>query len=94
MNTLPVAVDYIGDGNLYLTAEGDERMLTTVIEVMGEDQVCVSADIPHPEARENCMAEIGERDDITDVVKEKILSHNPGRLFDIDLKSYEKRPAA
>lgn len=40
------ATDYIGDGNLYLTAEGDERMLTTVIEVMGEDQVCVSADIP------------------------------------------------
>ena len=87
------ATEYIKDGNLYLTAEGDERLLTTVIEIMGEDQVCVSADVPHPEARENCMAEIAERDDISDTVKEKILSHNPARLFDIDLAGYRQRLA-
>ena len=60
---------------------------------MGEDQVCVSADVPHPEARENCMAEIAERDDISDTVKEKILSHNPAHLFDIDLAGYRQRLA-
>ena len=39
------------------------------------------------------MAEIAERDDISDTVKEKILSHNPARLFDIDLAGYRQRLA-
>jgi len=61
---------------------------------MGEDQLVVSADIPHPESRENCMAEIRARADIPDTVKAKILSENPARLFGIDAAAYRKTLAA
>jgi len=88
------AQEYLGDGNLFLSVEGDERMLPTVIEVIGEDQILVSADMPHPEARENCMAEIEERRDIRQTAKEKILTHNPARLFGIDISAHQRRALA
>lgn len=78
------AREYLGTGNIYLSVEGDERLLPTVMEMVGEDYILASADIPHPEARENCMAEIRERLDISEKAKEKILTHNPARLFRID----------
>jgi predicted TIM-barrel fold metal-dependent hydrolase len=55
--------------------------------------VVVSADVPHPEARENCMAEIAERADLAPAVKEKILTHNPARLFGIDLAAWQRTAA-
>jgi predicted TIM-barrel fold metal-dependent hydrolase len=76
--------EYLRQGNVYLTVEGDELLLPQVIEVLGEDQVMASADIPHPEGRENCLGEVAERADLTESVKEKILSANPARFYGID----------
>lgn len=84
------ARDYLRDGNVYLSVEGDDRLLPTVIGIIGEDQVIASADMPHPESRENCMAEIAAREDISQTVKEKILTHNPARLFGIDFDGWKK----
>lgn len=84
------AREYLAGGNIFLAVEGDDRLLTTVTEIMGEDQLVVSADIPHPESRENCMAEIRARTDIPDTVKAKILTDNPARLFGIDVAAYRK----
>lgn len=83
------AREYLRDGNLFLGVEGDDRLLPTVMKIMGEDQIVASADIPHPESRENCVAEIQERTDIPQTAKEKILTHNPARLFGIDVNAYQ-----
>jgi uncharacterized protein len=83
------AREYLEDGNVYVSVEGDERLLPVVVEVIGEDQIVASADMPHPEARDECMAEIAERTDISEAAKAKILTHNPARLFGIDVAAYE-----
>lgn len=87
------ARDYVRECAVYLSAEGDDRLLPVVLEIAGEDHVVVSADVPHPEARENCMAEIAERADLAPAVKEKILTHNPARLFGIDLAAWQRTAA-
>ncbi|MBX5490246.1 MAG: amidohydrolase family protein [Chloroflexi bacterium] len=79
--------EYLRQGNVYLTVEGDEWLLPQVIEVLGEDHVMASADIPHPEGREDCLAEVATRQDLSAAVKEKILSRNPARFYGIALET-------
>ncbi|MBI3076425.1 MAG: amidohydrolase family protein, partial [Deltaproteobacteria bacterium] len=73
--------EYLRDGNVYFTSEGDERLLPIVLEYLGEDHMMASADMPHTEARENTLEEIKARNDITEAQKEKILSRNAIRFF-------------
>lgn len=79
--------EYLKAGNVYFTIEGDEWLVPQVIELLGEDHVMASADIPHPEGREDCLEEVRERTDISEAVKEKILSENPARFFGIPRRS-------
>ena len=73
--------EYLATGRIYLTCEGDERLLPEVLALLGEDQVMISADMPHLEARENVVAEIRERTDISDTVKAKLLSANAAAFY-------------
>ncbi len=73
--------DYLKDGNLYFTCEGDEELLPQVLKRVGDDQMMISADMPHAEARENSMEEIKERSDLTDAQKKKILGENARRFY-------------
>lgn len=73
--------DYLKTGHIYMSVEGDEPMVPKVIELLGEDYVMVSADIPHAEARDNHLNDIADRKDIEARVKEKILTHNPARFY-------------
>ena len=72
---------YLKTGHIYVSVEGDEPMVPKTLELVGEDYVMASADIPHAEARDNHLAEITERQDIAPHVKEKILTHNPARFY-------------
>lgn len=74
---------YLKAGNIYFTIEGDEWLVPQVIELLGEEHVMASADIPHPEGREDCLNEVRERTDISEPTKELILSINPARFFGI-----------
>lgn len=78
--------DYLKAGHVYFTVEGDEWLVPQVIEVLGEDHVMASADIPHPEGRENCLGEVLERQDLSAALKEKILSANPARFYNLPRK--------
>jgi len=73
--------DYLNTGQVYLSVEGDEPMVPKVIELLGEDHVMGSADMPHAEARDNHLTVIAERMDIPAHVREKILTHNPARFY-------------
>ncbi|MBM3485879.1 MAG: hypothetical protein FJX67_04505 [Alphaproteobacteria bacterium] len=72
---------------IYLTAEADERLLPEVLAYLGDDNVMVSEDMPHLEAREGSGDELAERKDITAKQKEKILFHNPSRFYGIKVKA-------
>src|SRR3989442_699962 len=64
---------------VYVTCEADEMLLPQVIEYLGEDNIMVSEDIPHLEAREGSVKELERRADVSEGVKRKILSESPAR---------------
>jgi uncharacterized protein len=73
--------DYVKSGRIFIAAEADDRMLVQLFELIGEDQVLFSSDFPHGEGRDNAAMEILERQDISEVQKQKLLYHNTVRLF-------------
>ncbi len=73
--------EYLHDGRVYLTCEGDEALLPQVLALLGDDQIMLSADMPHVEARDNSFAEIRERTDIPEAAKPKILGANAARFL-------------
>jgi len=77
---------------VFVTAEADEDNLPQVIELLGEDNVMVSEDMPHFELRDGSGDELDERTDLSQKQKEKILYHNPSRFYGIKLKERMARP--
>jgi predicted TIM-barrel fold metal-dependent hydrolase len=75
--------EYLATGRVYVTCEGEERLLPQVLEFLGEDRVMISGDMPHLEAREGVVAEIRERTDVSEAVKAKLLSSNAATFFRI-----------
>ncbi|HZS02376.1 MAG TPA: amidohydrolase family protein [Chloroflexota bacterium] len=75
--------EYLRGGQLYFTCEGDERLLSLALELVGDDHVMGSADMPHSELRENTMEEIRERADLADATKQKLLAANAIRFFNL-----------
>jgi predicted TIM-barrel fold metal-dependent hydrolase len=73
--------DYVKSGRIFMAAEADDRMLHQLFELIGEDHVLFSSDFPHGEGRENAALEIIERDDLTNIQKQKLLYDNTVRLF-------------
>jgi uncharacterized protein len=73
--------DYVKSGRIFIAAEADDRMLVQLFELIGEDQVLFSSDFPHGEGRDNAAMEILERQDISEIQKQKLLYHNTVRLF-------------
>ena len=73
--------DYVKSGRVFIAAEADDRMLSQLFDLIGEDQVLFSSDFPHGEGRENAALEILERKDLSETQKQKLLYHNTVRLF-------------
>jgi uncharacterized protein len=73
--------DYVKSGRVFIAAEADDRMLSQLFDLIGEEQVLFSSDFPHGEGRENAALEILERKDLSETQKQKLLYHNTVRLF-------------
>ncbi len=73
--------DYLAAGNIYLACEGDEPSLPQIAELLGEDHLMTSADMPHEEALEDSIRNVQERSDLSDSIKTKILSENAARFY-------------
>jgi len=71
---------------IYVTTESDERLLPQVIEYLGEDNVMVSEDMPHLEAREGSGADLATRKDITKTQLDKMLHRNAAKFYGIKVK--------
>jgi predicted TIM-barrel fold metal-dependent hydrolase len=73
--------EYVRSGRIFLAGEADDRMLVQEIELLGEDQILYSSDLPHGEGRHNAAREILQRKDLTDTQKRKILYDNAVKFF-------------
>ena len=71
---------------IYTTCEAGERLLPQVIDYLGEDNIMVSEDMPHLEAREGSGDDLSVRKDIGKRQREKILFHNPSKFYGIKIK--------
>jgi predicted TIM-barrel fold metal-dependent hydrolase len=76
--------EYLPAGNIYVSVEGDEPGVAKTVELVGEDCVMASADIPHAEARDNHLEEIKARRDLSDRIRGKILGANPARFYGLE----------
>jgi predicted TIM-barrel fold metal-dependent hydrolase len=68
-------------GRIFIAGEADDRMLLHEIDLLGEDQILYSSDLPHGEGRHDAAKEIIAREDITDSQKRKILYDNAVKFF-------------
>ena len=60
---------------IYVTTEADERLLPQVIDYLGEDNIMVSVDMPHPETRVGAGYDLGQRCDISKRHRVAVLWH-------------------
>jgi hypothetical protein len=68
-------------GRIFIAGEADDRMLREEIDLLGEDQILYSSDLPHGEGRHDAAKEILARPDISDFQKRKILYGNAVKFF-------------
>lgn len=74
-------MEYIRQGNLYFSAEVEDRLLPQAIELVGEGQIIFGSDMPHGDRERFAGRLLQERKDISAAAKEKILEKNPSRLY-------------
>jgi uncharacterized protein len=74
-------VDYMRSGRVFVGGESDDPWLLQEMELMGEGQLVFSSDYPHGEGRDNALAELLERQDLSQEQKRKLLYDNPVRLY-------------
>jgi predicted TIM-barrel fold metal-dependent hydrolase len=74
---------YAKSGRIFLAGEADDKLLPQEMDLLGEDQILYSSDLPHGEGRHNAAKEILARKDITDTQKRKILYDNAVKFFGV-----------
>jgi predicted TIM-barrel fold metal-dependent hydrolase len=77
---------------IFVSAEGDERLLPFTVAAIGDDNLCFSTDYPHPDHPFDGVVDgIKSMQGLSDESKRKILGANAARLFGLDL-SWWKAP--
>ncbi|MBI3325199.1 MAG: amidohydrolase family protein [Nitrospinae bacterium] len=74
--------EYLTGGRIYYSCEPDEKMVGTVVDMIGPDRIMYASDYPHwdmtyPES----AALIKKRGDLSDEAKRKILYDNARRFY-------------
>jgi predicted TIM-barrel fold metal-dependent hydrolase len=74
--------EYVRGGTIYFSCEADEWLLPQAMKLVGERQIVYASDFPHwDHSYPGSVGEIGERGDLTDGQKRKILADNALRLY-------------
>ena len=89
VDTVPKAklapMEYMRQGNLYLSAEVEDALLPQVVELVGEGQVVYGSDMPHGDREVLSSDYLKQREDLSEAVKTKILQDNGARLYNLDI---------
>ncbi|MEA2642226.1 MAG: uncharacterized protein QOF51_3620, partial [Chloroflexota bacterium] len=75
-------------GNIFFTAEVEERTLPYVLELLRSDVILWASDFPHERERDQFGGDLPflrSREDIPERVKRQILFDNPVRFYNLDL---------
>ena len=76
---------YFADGNLFLSAEPDERLVPVVAEQLGHGCVMYSSDYPHTDSKfPYTVKTVRERDDVSEALRPKLLARNAARYYGLD----------
>ena len=78
-------MEYVRQGNLYLSAEVEDSLLPEVVELVGEGQVVYGSDMPHGDREVLSSDYLKQREDLGETVKTKILQDNGARLYNLDI---------
>lgn len=89
VDTVPKArlapMEYMRQGNLYLSAEVEDALLPQVVELVGEGQVVYGSDMPHGDREVLSSDYLKQREDLSETVKTRILQDNGARLYNLDV---------
>ena len=89
VDTVPKAklapMEYMRQGNLYLSAEVEDTLLPQVVELVGEGQVVYGSDMPHGDREVLSSDYLKQREDLSETIKTKILQDNGARLYNLDV---------
>ena len=89
VDTVPKAklapMEYIRQGNLYLSAEVEDALLPQVVELVGEGQVVYGSDMPHGDREVLSSDYLKQREDLSETVKTRILQDNGAKLYNLDV---------
>ena len=78
--------EYFSSGQIFVSCEGNEKALSYCIERVGHEPFMFASDFPHEITMDNCMEEINEILDRTDIREEHkmaILGGNARRFYKI-----------
>lgn len=73
--------DWLAEAEIYISTEGDDRELASVINQLGDDYVMMSADMPHGDVPVDLLPSFRERQDIPAESRRKILGLNAARFY-------------
>jgi len=66
----------------HISCEAGERMLPATIEALGDEHIIFASDYPHHDSKfPGAVAELQDREDISDGAKRKILAENAQHLY-------------
>ena len=89
VDTVPKAklapMEYMRQGNLYLSAEVEDALLPQVVDLVGEGQVVYGSDMPHGDREVLSSDYLKQREDLSEAVKTKILQDNGARLYNLEV---------
>jgi len=80
-------MEYVRQGNLYLSAEVEDALLPQVVELLGEGQVVYGSDMPHGDREVLSSDYLKQRNDLSGSSKTKILQDNGARLYNLDISA-------
>jgi predicted TIM-barrel fold metal-dependent hydrolase len=80
---------------VFIGAEGDERLLPFTVAALGDDNLCFSTDYPHPDHPFDGVVDgLKSMEGLSEESKRKILGENAARLFGLDLSWWSPRALA
>jgi predicted TIM-barrel fold metal-dependent hydrolase len=77
---------------VFVGAEGDERLLPFTVDAIGDDNICFSTDYPHPDHPFDGVVDgLKSMVGLSDASKAKILGANAARLFGLDTSWWQPK---
>src|SRR5918999_3262178 len=73
--------EYLKSGRVFFGCEGNEPFLPRIVRDLGEDLLMFSSDYPHADRTEGTAGYLKNRNDISTIVRQKLLADNAQRFY-------------